>query len=58
MKNIQEVLDEKVKELSKLQLELMQQKNLDSIDFNIISDLINDLKEYMINCKSYLKKAK
>jgi uncharacterized C2H2 Zn-finger protein len=46
------IMDEKIKQLSKMQVELMWAGML-SDDYNEISEMIGDLKEYMINCPSY-----
>ena len=47
------VIDKQVKQLSDMQLELIQQETISSEDYNEISELIGNLKEYMINCRSY-----
>jgi len=47
------VVDKHVKQLSDMQLELIQQEAISIEDYNEISDLISNLKEYMINCRSY-----
>lgn len=47
------VVDKQVKQLSDMQLELIQQEAISIEDYNNISEMIGDLKEYMINCRSY-----
>ena len=47
------VIDKQVKQLSDMQLELIQQEAISIEDYNEISELIGNLKEYMINCRSY-----
>ena len=47
------VVDKQVKQLSDMQLELIQQQAISIEDYNEISELIGNLKEYMINCRSY-----
>ena len=47
------VVDRQVRQLSDMQLELMQQEAISIEDYNEISELIGNLKEYMINCRSY-----
>lgn len=47
------VVDKQVKQLSDMQLELIQQEAISIEDYNEISELIGKLKEYMINCRSY-----
>lgn len=47
------VVDKQVKQLSDMQLELIQQEAISIEDYNDISELIGNLKEYMINCRSY-----
>jgi predicted transposase YdaD len=47
------VVDKQVKQLSDMQLELIQQEAISIEDYNEISELIGNLKEYMINCRSY-----
>ena len=47
------VVDRQVRQLSDIQLELIQQEAISIEDYNEISELIGNLKEYMINCRSY-----
>lgn len=47
------VVDKQVKQLSDMQLELIQQEAISIEDYNEISELIGNLKEYMVNCRSY-----
>lgn len=47
------VIDKQVKQLSDMQLELIQQEAISTEDYNEISEFIGNLKEYMINCRSY-----
>ena len=47
------VIDRQVRQLSDMQLELIQQEAISIEDYNEISELIGNLKEYMINCRSY-----
>ncbi len=47
------VVDRQVRQLSNMQLELIQQEAISIEDYNEISELIGNLKEYMINCRSY-----
>jgi hypothetical protein len=47
------VVDKQVKQLSDMQLELIQQEAISIEDYNEISELIGNLKECMINCRSY-----
>ena len=47
------VVDRQVRQLSDMQLELIQQEAISIEDYNEISELIGNLKEYMINCRSY-----
>ena len=47
------VVDKQVKQLSDMQIELIQQEAISVEDYNEISEMIGDLKEYMINCRSY-----
>ena len=47
------VVDEQVKKLSKMQVELLTTKGFSSDDYNEISEMIGNLKEYMVNCRSY-----
>ena len=47
------VVDKHVKQLSDMQLELIQQEAISIEDYNKISELIGNLKEYMIDCRSY-----
>jgi len=46
------VIDEQVKKLSKMQVDLIY-SGLESDDFNKMSEMIGDLKEFMVNCRSY-----
>jgi len=52
-KPIVAVVDRQVRQLSDMQLELIQQEAISIEDYNEISELIGNLKEYMINCRSY-----
>ena len=36
-----------------MQLELIQQDAITVEDYNEISEMIGNLKEYMVNCRSY-----
>lgn len=47
------VVDRQVRQLSDMQLEFIQQEAISIEDYNEISELIGNLKEYMINCRSY-----
>lgn len=47
------VVDKQEKQLSDMQLELIQQEAISIEDYNNISEMISNLKEYMINCRSY-----
>jgi hypothetical protein len=46
------VIDEQVKKLSKMQVDLIY-SGMQSYDFNKMSEMIGDLKEFMVNCRSY-----
>ena len=47
------IINKQIKQLSDMQLELIQQEAISIEDYNEISELIGNLKEYMINCRSY-----
>ena len=47
------VVDEQVEKLSKMQVELLTTEGFSSDDYNEISEMIGNLKEYMVNCRSY-----
>ena len=47
------VVDKQVKQLSDMQLELIQQEAISIEDYNNISEMIGNLKEFIINCRSY-----
>ena len=46
------VIDKQVKKLSKMQVDLMS-SGMEADDFNEISEMIGNLKEFMVNCRSY-----
>lgn len=46
------VIDEQVKKLSNMQVDLMS-SGIEVDDFNDISEMIGNLKEFMVNCRSY-----
>lgn len=46
------VVDKQIKQLSKMQVELLK-TGISAEDYNEISEQIGNLKEYMINCRSY-----
>lgn len=46
------VIDEQIKKLSKMHVDLMY-SGMQSDDFNEISEMIGNLKEFMVNCRSY-----
>ncbi len=46
------VIDEQVKKLSKMQVDLMY-SGMEADDFNEMSEMIGNLKEFMVNCQSY-----
>ena len=46
------VIDKQVKKLSKMQVDLMS-SGMKADDFNEISEIIGNLKEFMVNCRSY-----
>lgn len=50
------IIDEQIKKLSEMQVELLKSEGIDPEDFNRISEMIGNLKEYMINCNSYFLK--
>jgi hypothetical protein len=52
------VIDNQVKQLSYMQIELMQLQGFNSKDYNEISELITDLKNHLINCHSYTNNEK
>lgn len=47
------VVDEQIGKLSKMQVELLTTEGFSSDDYNEISEMIGNLKEYMINFRSY-----
>lgn len=47
------VVDEQIEKLSKIQVELLTTEGFSSEDYNEISEMIGNLKEYMVNCRSY-----
>ena len=46
------VVDKQIKQLSKMQVKLLG-TGISADDYNEISEQIGNLKEYMINCRSY-----
>ena len=46
------VIDKQIKKLSKMQVDLMY-SGMQSDDFNKMSEMIGNLKEFMVNCRSY-----
>lgn len=46
------VIDKQVKKLTKMQVDLMS-SGMEADDFNEISEMISNLKEFMVNCQSY-----
>jgi len=46
------VVDKQIKQLSKMQAELLD-TGISVDDYNEISEQIGNLKEYMVNCRSY-----
>ena len=46
------VIDKQVKKLSRMQVDLMS-SGMEADDFNEISEIIGNLKEFMVNCRSY-----
>ena len=44
------IFDKQIEQLSKMQVELIQ-SGIDSDNYNKISDMIGDLKDYMLNCQ-------
>lgn len=52
-KSLTNVFDIQVKKLSDIQIELIQQKEISTQDYNMISEMIENLKDYIINSKSY-----
>lgn len=48
------VIDNQIKQLSSMQVELLS-TNISSNDYNQISDMMGDLKQYLANCPSYVK---
>ena len=46
------VIDKQVKKLSRMQVDLMS-SGMEADDFNEISEMIGNLKEFMVNCRSY-----
>ena len=47
-----DVIDKQVKKLTKMQVYLMSSE-MEADDFNEISEMIGNLKEFMVNCRSY-----
>lgn len=47
------VVDEQIEKLSNMQVELLTTEGFSSDDYNEISEMIGNLKEYMVNCRSY-----
>lgn len=47
------VVNQQVEKLSKMQVELLTIEGFSSDDYNEISEMIGNLKEYMVNCRSY-----
>lgn len=54
--SLSEIIDTNIQTLSDMQLKLFTQKDISSDDYNRISEKIGELKETMINCKSYSDK--
>lgn len=54
--SISERIDKHVEQLTHIQIELMQQKSINADDFNVISEMISNLKDYMVNCSAYNSK--
>ena len=46
------VIDKQVKKLSRMQVDLIS-SGMKVDDFNEISEMIGNLKEFMVNCRSY-----
>jgi hypothetical protein len=46
------VVDKQIKQLSKMQVELLGTE-INPDDYSNISEMIGNLKEYMVNCRSY-----
>lgn len=46
------VVDKQIKHLSKMQVKLLG-TGISAEDYNEISEQIGNLKEYMVNCRSY-----
>jgi uncharacterized membrane protein len=46
------VVDKHIKQLSKMQVELLKTE-ISAEDYNEISEQIGNIKEYMVNCRSY-----
>lgn len=46
------VVDKQIKQLSKMQVELLK-TGISAENYNEISEQIGNLKEYMVNCRSY-----
>ena len=44
------VIDKQVKKLSRMQVDLMS-SGMEADDFNEISEMIGNLKEFMVNCR-------
>jgi hypothetical protein len=47
------VVNEQIEKLSNMQVELLTTEGFSSDDYNEISEMIGNLKEYMVNCRSY-----
>ena len=47
------VVDEQIEKLSNMQIELLTTEGFSSDDYNEISEMIGNLKEYMLNSRSY-----
>lgn len=51
------IVDTAVKQLSKLQVDLMINSDISANDYNDISEKVGELKELMINCNSYNRQS-
>ena len=51
------LIDTAVKQLSKLQVDLMINSDISANDYNDISEKVGELKELMINCNSYNRQS-
>ena len=51
-KTLPAVIDKQVKKLSKMQVDLIS-SGMEADDFNEISEMIGNLKEFMVNCRSH-----